>query len=53
MFIKLQPYSFAKLFFTEDICDKLKTGITELELYVYVKTSSSLPSDMQSKDSFI
>jgi hypothetical protein len=49
----LQPYSFAKLFFTEDICKKSETGISELELYCYVKTSSSLPSDMNAKDAFV
>jgi hypothetical protein len=36
----------AKLFFTEDICDKVLTGIAELDLYVYIKSSTTLPSDM-------
>ena len=43
----------AKLYFTEDICDKALTGITELELFCYVKSSSSLPSDMNDKGAFI
>jgi hypothetical protein len=43
----------AKLFFTEDVCDKVKTGITELELICYVKSSSTLPSDMADKGAFI
>lgn len=43
----------AKLFFTEDICDKSLTGITELELICYVKSSSALPSDMNDKGAFV
>lgn len=43
----------AKLFFTEDICDKNLTGITELELICYVKSSSALPSDMNDKGAFV
>ena len=43
----------AKLFFTEDICDKAQTGITELELICYVKSSSSLPTDMNEHGAFV
>lgn len=43
----------AKLFFTEDYCDVSKTGISEMELYCYVKTSSTLPSELNEKGAFV
>ena len=42
----------SKLFFTDKICIPNLTGITDIDLYLYIKTSGTLPSDLQTKGQF-
>ena len=50
--LKLQPYKISQLFFTDTITSAVGTGLTELELYCYIKQSSVLPSEMADKGEF-
>ena len=47
--MKLQPYSFAKMFFTDSICKVAGTGLEELELHIYSKKSSAIQTDINNK----
>ena len=42
----------SKLFFTDKMCYPALTGITDIDLYLYIKTSGTLPSDLQTKGQF-
>ena len=51
MELKLQPYEFSRLFFVKKYMSLC--GITDIELYLYIKTCSTLPTDINQKGHFI
>ena len=47
--LKLRPYTLAKLFWNETMLDNTKTGITELDMYVWCKESEVVQSQLSEK----